>query len=233
MLGILIIAVVAGIAAVWWVLRRQKLEWISNHALVYAKGAAYRYPDLPLGGYGLPMRIKDSSGYTRVEIVLPRLTELGDVEYIYSWHYLPDVDMATPTAAQRLGEPMQSAAGIVPVIREHLQIEAEISRLNREYKKVSELADLVSTSDLYSHQVDLYERALTQIEDLLNKAEELENIYVCFIRETLIGLQVSSYDAARITIEVINFDEQYRQLKEDYFRIKDSAIAYTELTQDR
>ncbi|WAL62636.1 hypothetical protein [Thermocoleostomius sinensis] len=228
MLGLLVMAVLAGVGAMWWFLRRQKREWISNHALVYVKGAEYRYPDLPLGGYGIPMRVKDS-GYQRVEVVFPRLTESGEVEYIYSWHYWRDVEMATPAAAQQLDKPMELADGIAPVIREHLQIDAEISRLNREYKKVNELADLVSTSDLYSNQVSLYERALDQIENLLRKAEELENIYICFIRETLIGLQIASYDADRITSDVLQFDEQYRQLREEYLRLKETAIAHTEL----
>lgn len=231
MLGLLVFAVLAGVLAAWWVLRRQKLEWIGNHALVYVKGAESRYPDLPLGGYGIPMRAKDSSGYQRVEVVFPRLTESGDVEYIYSWHYSRDVEMATPAAVQQRGEPMELAAGIAPVIREHLQIDAEISRLNQEYKKVNELADLVSTSDLYSNKVSLYERALEQIENLLRKAEELENIYICFIRETLIGIQIASYDADRITSDVVHFDDQYRQLKEEYLRLKDTAMAHSELMQ--
>jgi hypothetical protein len=230
MLGLLVIAVLAGVGAMWWFLRRQKLEWISNHALVYVKGAEYRYPDLPLGGYGIPMRVKDS-GYQRVEVVFPRLTESGDVEYIYSWHYWGDIEMAVPEAAERLGESMELAIGVAPVIREHLQIDAEISRLNREYQEVNGLTNLVSTSDLYSNKVDLYERALKQIENLSRRAEQLENIYICFIRETLIGIKLASYDADRITSDVVQFDQQYRQLKEEYLRMKDMAIAHTELMQ--
>lgn len=233
MLGILVAAFLIGAAVVWWMFLRQKLEWINSHALVYVQGADYRYPGLPLGNFGIPMRTKDSNGFKRVEVVFPRLTETGDVEYIYSWHRLQDVQMAKPETIQVPGESMKLADGIMPIIQDHLQIDADITRLHQEYRKVNELADLVSTSNLYASQVHLYERALNQIDNLLRKAQELEQIYVHFIRETLIGLEVSRYDPAQITGDVVIFDAKYKQLKDEYLQMRDAATAYAELTSER
>ncbi|NJL22573.1 MAG: hypothetical protein HC895_19970 [Leptolyngbyaceae cyanobacterium SM1_3_5] len=92
---------------------------------------------------------------------------------------------------------------------------------------------MVATSDFYASQQHIYERALIQIENLLHKAEELQQVYVRFIREVLIGRQVAEYDPNLLPDNGMAIDQQYRRIKREYQTIKDAAIAYGELIQTR
>jgi hypothetical protein len=224
----ILIILVVGVVCFWFIRVQRKLEWVDRHDLVYVDGAERRYPNLPLGNYGIPIRAKDTDGYKRVQVVFPRLTEHGDMEYIYSWHDLGSIELAT---AKQSDAPalLTSSAGVAPVIQEHLQIEAEIDRLLRERNKVHDLSRILSTSELYANQADIYDRTLDQIENLLDKARELEHIYVRIIRETLIALQVSRYEPDNLTSDMVSFDAQYKHLKTEYLRMKDAATAYDEL----
>jgi hypothetical protein len=219
---------VVGVVCFWFIRVQRKLEWVDRHDLVYVNGAERRYPNLPLGNYGIPIRTKDSDGFKRVQVVFPRLTELGDMEYIYSWHDLSTIELAS-AKQQDAPSLFYSSSGVAPVIQEHLQIEAEIDRLLQEREKVHELANILSTSELYANQAEIYDRAVAQIETLLKKAKELEQIYVRMIRETLIGLQVAQYEPEHLTSDIVSFDTQYKHLKVEYLRMKDTATAYDEL----
>ena len=228
----IVIILVVGVVCFWFIRVQRKLEWVDRHDLVYVDGAERRYPNLPLGNYGIPIRAKDSDGYKRVQVVFPRLTEHGDMEYIYSWHDLGSIELASAKQAN-IPTLLTSSTGVAPVIQEHLQIEAEIERLLREREKVFDLANILSTSELYANKAEIYDRALAQIENLLEKARELEHIYVRIIRETLIGLQVSRYEPDNLTSDMVSFDAQYKHLKSEYLRMKDAATAYDELMQEQ
>lgn len=229
----LVAIVSASLATSWLIQRMRKLTWIRQHRLVYVSGAENRYPQLPLGNYGLPLETKTTDGFLRVKVVFPRLTEAGDVEYIYSWHYLQNVAIVQMRLNQRVKVKFSFANDIAPVIQEHLQIDREIEQLNQKYAQLNQLANLIATSDLYATKIDLYERAINQVETLLSQAATLENIYVRLIRETLIGAKISQFDADSLTTRSINFLEQYQQVKESYLRLKDEATAYLELANRR
>ena len=229
-----LVAIVSGsLISSWLIQRTRKLSWINAHRLVHVNGAANRYPHLPLGNYGLPLETKTSDGTLRVKVVFPRLTETGDVEYIYSWHYFQDLSIAQIKPNHLPNVQFSFAANIASVIQEHLQIDREIEQLNQNFTQLNHLANLVSTSDLYAGKIDLYERALHQLGTLLSQATTLENIYVRLIRETLIGAKISQFDPDALTTRSIDFLEQYQQIKESYLRLKDEATAYIELMQGK
>jgi hypothetical protein len=224
----IVIMLVVGVVCFWFIRVQRKLEWVDRHDLIYVDGAERRYPNLPMGSYGIPVRARDADGYKRVQVIFPRLTEDGDMEYIYSWHDLGSIELATSRESDAPAL-FSSFSNVAPVIQEHLQIEAEIDRLLEERHKVHDLARILSTSEFYANQADIYDRALEQIENLLDKARELEHIYVRIIRETLIGLQVSRYEPDDIPGDMVSFDAQYKHLKAEYLRMKDTATAYDEL----
>ncbi len=62
-----------------------KIKKIKSSNVVLVKDATVTYPGLPLNNYGIPLMTRRQS---RVQVVFPRLTQDGDVEYIYSWHNL-------------------------------------------------------------------------------------------------------------------------------------------------
>ena len=208
--------------------RRTKIKQIKSSLVVLVKGAEQKYPNLPLKNYAIPLMVRREN---RVQVVFPRLTQNGDVEYIYSWHELKDVQAITPIS--KTNDPkLTTIKELAPIIKEHWQIEPEMSALEQQYSKINNLANLVSTSDVYSVQIDTYDRALKEVEKLLSKAEQLQKIYVRLIREALIGVQVAEYNPDGLEVSQMAFDSQYQRLKQEYQTMKDVAHAYSQLLRE-
>jgi hypothetical protein len=209
--------------------RNKKVEKILNTKIILINGVEERYSNLCLKNYGLPLKVKERD---KVQVIFPRLTPNGDVEYIFSWHNLDDVEIPEVEIDQN-DIKLRAAKELAPLIKEHLQIEQEILSLEEQYQKVNDLADLVSTSELYSSQLDIYERAVVEIENLLGKAEQLQKIYIHLIREGLIGIQVAGYNPDNIRDNRLAFDSQYKRIKEEYQYMRDAATAYQELMRQQ
>lgn len=205
--------------------RNKKVKKVLNTKIVLINEVEERYSNLCLKNYGLPLKVKERD---KVQVIFPRLTPNGDVEYIFSWHNLDDVEIPEVEIDQN-DIKLRAAKELAPLIKEHLQIEQEILSLEEQYQKVNDLADLVSTSELYSSQLDIYERAVVEIENLLEKAEQLQKIYIHLIREGLIGIQVAGYNPDNIRDNRLAFDSQYKRIKEEYQYMRDAATAYQEL----
>ncbi|MBE9181493.1 hypothetical protein IQ268_23305 [Oculatella sp. LEGE 06141] len=229
MLRIALLMIAAAIAGIW-IYRRQKARLISASDTVYVNGADVRYPNLPLKNYGIPVRVKNVS---RVEMVFPRLTAEGDVEYIYSWHALSDVKKPGSKRPPSPDSKLETAIELSTIIREHLQIEAELSQIKVQHSDAARIANLISRSRIYSNQSDTYERAIAQLDNLLKKAAELQSIYVHLIREALIGIQIADYDPTLIRDNRLKYEAQYKRLKEEFLHMRDTATAYSELTQSK
>ncbi|MBD2125192.1 hypothetical protein NDI39_29165 [Microcoleus sp. ZQ-A2] len=209
--------------------RDRKINKILNTKIILINKSEEKYANLCLKNYGLPLKVKERD---KVQVIFPRLTPKGDVEYIFSWHNLDDVEIPEVGIDQN-DIKLRAAKELAPLIKEHLQIEQEILSLEEQYQKVNNLADLVSTSELYSSQLDIYERAILEIENLLGKAEQLQKIYIHLIREGLIGIQVAGYNPDNIRDNRLAFDSQYKRIKEEYQYMRDAATAYQELMRQQ
>ncbi|MBD2090578.1 hypothetical protein H6F67_12005 [Microcoleus sp. FACHB-1515] len=229
-----ILFTLALIGGIYWVVfyPKQKLDRIRKRGVVEIEGAKTRYSNLPLGNLGI---FYDSNQNRRIQVIFPRLTSAGDVQYIFSWHDLRSAHVPSLRQADTQNDiSIRIAQDLSLLMKEHIEfVEPEILNLNKQHQKISELLDLVTTSDFYAGQQDIYERALIQIENLLNKAEELQQVYVRFIREVLIGREVAAYNPDLIPDSGFAIDQQYRKIKQEYQAIKDTAIAYGELIQTR
>lgn len=231
MMGILLLLTLAG--GIYWfvVYPQRKLDRIRKRGVVEIDGAETRYANLPLGNLAI---FHNSNENRRVQVIFPKLTPEGDVQYISSWHDLRSTHVPGHTTDTQNQISIQIAQDLRLLMKEHIEfVEPEILNLNKQHQKISKLLNLVATSDFYAGQQDIYERALIQIENLLNKAEELQQVYVRFIREVLIGGQVAAYDPDLIPDNGFAIDRQYREIKQEYQTIKDTAIAYGELIQTR
>src|SRR5690349_20395754 len=133
--------------------RTKRIEKILNSNIVFIHGFEERYSKLCLKNYGIP--IKDNKR-DKVQVIFPRLTAQGHVEYIFSWHSLDVVEIPNIETAQQ-DIKLRVGKELAPLIKEHLEIEQEILSLEEQDCKVNDLADLVSTSELYSSQLELYE----------------------------------------------------------------------------
>lgn len=208
--------------------RTKKIEQINSSDIILVNEAENLYSNFPLENYGIPVRVKNRE---RVEIIFPRLTPDGDVEYLYSWHSLNDVKIPSAEVDEK-NVRLRAGRELAPLIKEHLQIEQEILSIEKQHLEISELADLVSTSDIYSSQLELYDRALVQIENLLEKAEQLQAIYIHLIREALIGVRIAGYKPDSIRDNRLAFDSQYQRIRSEYQHLKDIATAYGKLRRE-
>lgn len=166
----------------------------------------------------------------KLQVVFPKLTAAGDVEYIYDSFKLSFIHIPSVHKDQVTDAILETAKELSVLIREHVQfVEPEILSLQAQSREVRRLIQLVNLSDVYSVQRELYERALDQIETLLTKAEELERGYVRFIRDLLIGMEISGYDPNLLSGSSLAIDTRHRLIKEEYQMLKDTATAYAEL----
>ncbi|HEY9648667.1 MAG TPA: hypothetical protein V6C88_19960 [Chroococcidiopsis sp.] len=228
-----LLMVLTAVGGVYWLVFHplQKIRQLKKCAVLEVDGADTRYLDLPLGKFGIFYEVNENR---RVRVVFPKLTQAGDVQYIYSWHDLSSIHMPRLEKVNAQSKPtLRAAHELASLIKEHLQLEPEILHLREQQQKIGNLLDLVSTSDFYASQQDIYERALLQVENLLSKAEALQAMYVRFIREALIGNTVVGYNPDLLPDSHIAMDSQYKLLRAEYSRVKETATAYAELLQTR
>lgn len=205
----------------------RKIQQIRSQQVIEVDGAETRYPNLPLGKLGIFFDVNENR---KIQVVFPKLTKEG-IEYIFSWHYLESIRIPASEKTDTQGRVnLRVAQELALLMKEHIQfVEPEIKNLRKQWHKINELLDLVATSEFYASQQDVYERALFQVENLLDKAEELQQVYVGLIREILIGRQVAEYDPNLLLDKSFAIDHQYRKIKEEYQYMKDTATAYAEL----
>jgi hypothetical protein len=229
--GILLILIALG--GVYWLVLypTQKIRQIKNSVVLEVDGADTRYSDLPMGKLGMFYEVNEKQ---RVRVVFPKLTPEGDVQYIYSWHDLRSIHIlpSGKINAQSKAK-LRAAQELASLIKEHLQLELEILNLREQWQKISDLLDLVATSAFYASQQEIYERALSQVENLLSKAEDLQAVYVRFIREVLIGNKIVGYSPNLLPDGEVDLDSQYKVVRAEYQRMKDTATAYAELLRTR
>lgn len=225
-----IILLIMFLGAYWFVLYpNQKIQQIRSKLVVEVDGAETRYPNLPLGNLGIFFDVNDNR---RIRVVFPKLTTEG-IEYIYSWHNLQSIRIPVSEKINTQGRVnLKVAQELASLMKEHIQfVEPEILNLKKQWHKINELLDLVATSEFYASQQEVYERALFQVENLLDKAEELQQVYVGLIREMLIGRQLAEYDPNLLSNKSFAINNQYKKIKEEYEYMKDTATAYTELSR--
>jgi hypothetical protein len=206
----------------------KRVTALRSHSIVAVSGVEARYPNLPLKQYGIASRLNASSG--RVQVLFPKLTPKGDVEYLFSWHYIRDVEpIDTEDSSLYADATVHTACEVLPVIRDHLEFEQDALHLNDQHHRLIRLADLVATSSFYSDRLEVYERALTEIDTALLKARDLHKLYIRLVREALIGVQIAGYDPSNIRSDRLTFESEHRRLREEYLYLKDLTSAYTEL----
>lgn len=127
---------------------------------------------------------------------------------------------------------LSTAHKLAPIIQEHLQIKAEIKELNQQDVKISNLAQLVATSDIYNERLHTYATTLLKIRNCLKQAKQLDQSYTRLVREMLIGIKVAEEELKHLPDRETSFDLQYQRIQEEYNFMKDEATAYYQLLKD-
>lgn len=227
-LGLTFIAVSLLVAFTFIEQRSSKVRLLKSSPVVCVYNAPARYDSLPLKNYGIPIKIKQRS---LAQVIFPKLTESGDLAYIYSWHDISDLEVPNRGLNPR-DTKLNTILELAPLIKHHLQIEPNVSALKDQYRQIDKLAKLVAKSHIYAANVDTYEQGLAQIKNLVRKAGKLENVYVCLIREVLIGVMIADYNPESAKVLEGDFDWQYRHAKEEYQNMKEVASAYFQLLNE-
>jgi hypothetical protein len=225
---VVLLVILGAIVYLFLFFQNRKLHQIQSSDVVMVEGAEARYLDLPLGSFGVPHRFKSPD---RVQVIFPKLTASGDVEYIYSWHSLNAVRPVALNRSHRQNR-MRFLSELAPIVKEHLKLETDKSALEAQYARLTKLANLVATSDIYAQQLPTYDKALEQTEKLFKKVEELERTYIRMVREALIGLQIAEYSPDALFNLQLPLDEQHLRIREEYQLMKDTAQAYIDLLKE-
>jgi hypothetical protein len=217
----------------WWLVSypNQKIEQVSRSSILEVDGADVRYPDLELGCLGIPCEVGENR---RIQVVFPTLTPEGDLKYIYSWHNLTSVRIPafSKTSLEDEAKP-KAVEQLATLVKEHLQLQSEIINLTKQWQEVKDLLYLIATSDFYASQQEIYARALSQVDNLLDMAEQLEQVYIRFIRERLIGHKIAGYNPDLLPDGNLIITDQYERIREEYMIMKNTASAYSELLSTR
>ncbi len=216
----------------------QKIKAIKASKIIYIKS--------PDDKYGIPLNIeifkeKSNASNTKnntttvevdkykVLVGIPILNKDGSVEIVNSYHDIDKVEIINNDFIKK-DKKLKSLYNLSDIMKETIAVDREIVNLEKKYLEMTDVANLIASSDIYSSQIDKYERGLAQIENLLRKSMELNKLYLHLIREGLISYQVAKYDIDNIPDNIhISLDSRYRQVKEEYQNMKDTAEAYFEL----
>ena len=227
-IGILFTLILVGGVYYFVFYLNQKIKRLKSNVVLEVDGADTRYSYLPLGNFGIFYEVNQKR---RIRVIFPKLTPEGDVIYIYSWHNLQSIRIPTVGKPDSQGQAnLRVIQELAILIKEHIEfVEPEIQKLKKQRRKINELLGLIATSDFYASQQGIYQRAFVQVENLLDKAEKLEQVYIHLIREMLIGRKVVEYDPNLLPYDSFPIYRHYKRIREEYRLAKDTATAYTDL----
>ena len=206
-------------------LSNAKIKKILKRKVIAINNLTIEQNNLPLKNYAIPL---ESNSASQVKVAFPQLSESGELVYIY-YLFFPSEIRLTYFEKDKDNIEFIIARKLSKYVKEHLKTEKEIEELMMQRHKVYDLRKLVSKSEVYQNQINIYDRAIGEISGLIDKAKQLEIMYLKLIREELIGLRIQNYNPAFIQDNRISHHLQYEQLKDEYEYMKEEAKAYAEL----
>ena len=229
LLFVLIFGIIGIIIVSLFYFIHQKARKILKSKVIFIHSKRINLKNLPLGKYAIASRIYNSS---QVEVIFPQLNESGNLVYTSQCYYLAEISIPTLDKHRNKME-FQVAKNLSKYIKEHLQTEEEIKDLVLQYQQVHDLSKLILKSDMYSNQINIYQKAIEEIVKLLDKAKELEKMYIQIIREGLIGVKIAKYNPNNLKNNQMVHQMKYKQVRDEYQYMKDTAHAYGELMRER
>lgn len=163
-----------------------------------------------------------------IKSVKPQLTKEGISFSIFA-HELKQVKIGRKDSKNSTFELMEKIS--IPTQEIISKIEPQIAEFNQQIDRLEELRSLAASSEVYHQQAEVYGKAIAQITDLVNKAEELKRECLKFVRENLIGAELAKYNPDHLpeVTQKIEFDAKYKAIKEKYDLLREEVKAYFEL----
>jgi hypothetical protein len=120
---------------------------------------------------------------------------------------------------------------LAPLVKTLLfEINPKIASLVEKRNQLHRLRNLAASSEIFHSQTRLYDRAINQVQLIIDQAETLRQECLKFIRETLIERELVQCDIDTNLVDcTLDFASQYQLIEEKYQLWKEEVQAYFEL----
>jgi hypothetical protein len=120
---------------------------------------------------------------------------------------------------------------LAPLVRTLLfDITPKIDSLVQKRDELIRLRDLAASSEVFRSRADIYDRAVNQVQLVIDKAEAFRQECLKFIRETLIERELVKSDLDPDLVDwPLDFETKYGLIQEKYQLWKEEIKAYLEL----
>ena len=120
---------------------------------------------------------------------------------------------------------------LAPLVKTLLfEINPKIASLVEKRHQLHRLRNLAASSEIFHSQTPLYDRAINQVQLIIDQAETLRQECLNFIRETLIERELVQSDIDSNLVDChLDFASQYQLIQEKYQLWKEEIQAYFEL----
>ncbi|OPF16584.1 hypothetical protein B1L04_10235 [Microcystis aeruginosa KW] len=120
---------------------------------------------------------------------------------------------------------------LAPLVKTLLfEINPKIASLVEKKNQLHRLRNLAASSEIFHSQTSLYDRAINQVQLIIDQAETLRQECLKFIRETLIERELLQSDIDTNLVDcTLDFASQYQLIQEKYQLWKEEVQAYFEL----
>jgi hypothetical protein len=212
--------------------RRPKIDRILDSEAIYL--ADRHLYSIPLDVLKLEREILDEEGARsgkrvewKVKTIYPEITtseiQLHDITV--------DLQQVTLIKSDRSDYDYTNTKRLAPLVKTLLfDINPKIDRLLQKRNELSRLRDLAASSEVFQSRAEIYERAITQVQIVIDKAEAFQRECLKFIRETLIERELVKSDIDPDLVDWrIDFETKYSVIQEKYQLWKEEIRAYLEL----
>jgi hypothetical protein len=212
--------------------RRPKIDRILDSEAIYL--ADRHLYSIPLDVLKLEREILDEDGDRvgkrvewKVKTIYPEITaseiQLHDITI--------DLQQVTLIKSDRSDYDYTNTKRLAPLVKTLLfDINPKIDRLLQKRDELSRLRDLAASSEVFQSRAEIYERAITQVQIVIDKAEAFQRECLKFIRETLIERELVKSDIDPDLVDwPLDFETKYGVIQEKYQLWKEEIKAYLEL----
>ncbi|MEG3439853.1 hypothetical protein V0288_22180 [Pannus brasiliensis CCIBt3594] len=142
-----------------------------------------------------------------------------------------DLQEVTLIKSDRADYDYSNTRRLAPLVKTLLfDINPKIDRLSEKRDELIRLRDLAASSELFQSRAEVYDRAIHQIQAVIDKAEYFRQECLKFIRETLIERELVKSDLDPDLVDwPLDFETKYQLIQEKYQLWKEEIQAYLEL----
>ncbi len=180
--------------------------------------------------YAIPVEVLKESGQGWVvKAVRPELGH-STISFVEQTHPVRKIrlvnEQEAPTVARQVSAPVKELYG---------DLEAKLAELKRKIAELERIEALVRSSEIYAPQAELYARALRQLHSMVEDGYALRQKCKTFIRETLIGAEISKLEPTTlpdVSDWKIEFQEKYKAISSQYQTLNDEVEALVSLQKE-